>query len=749
MDYDIVSKPSMFTFDNIADGETVHQRAVLVTGSCQGLNANEETVKVLTKTCPPGHNITFPENVWPVSNEGYFKALVLVSPGENVVAFGAGAHEAELRLTYIPLTQMPPLHLAVLVGQDSPLLVDCPPAKHAALSSAHSSLDAAVAKFRVTALMWQALTASELHNAGLGRRAFRLEEEWGVNTLSRTAEEKMGLVIRVHLVKSSKTVKELRDSQLAQQNPSARRANDLHTIFKQDLYKYGAPFVAEAKPIVAGLILDAKYDIGQDLILAHAALGSHDPKGLSLGIFGSHLAYSWPRFVEEIPSCLLDTTRPGVTVGNDNNECESMWEACTVGQGAFLHEVGHAFGAPHSTGIMMRGYSRDWAVCFLARTAKSNKTGQQGMHVRPDTRHACTWDLEDMLRFANQPQFALPQDEKVSREPAEIKLEEEDGNEPLIVVATTSSLVRIILDQQVVYSPMPRERTQRFSWKVDTLRAHYDRTKPLECQVLTSNGKKVTQNIWQLLLQNSYVRIPDTNIKLLKKSIDARGSGGTEFWSWTVMLKKRARDGRLVAANKINLAVGCILDGAEVYYKDGTKVPCSKRCPHESEEYMGGHQARRLALPKGVEITKVAVIKAGEGNPLAGLRMWLSNGVAMGALNKDHGAEVRYLKPGEGQVIVGFHGSSDKGSGYCYEFGIVTAPKGRQLPDSVYDMPELKNEYKTRSVRQPMAKRRKIEADQQSVTEGEESEEEDISQDEDTGYDDDFGTESESESESE
>ncbi|KAG9255154.1 putative peptidase family-domain-containing protein [Emericellopsis atlantica] len=616
----------MFTFDNITDGETVHQRAVLVTGTCQGLNANEETVKIIIKTGPPGNNVTFPESVWPVSNEGYFKTLVLVSPGENVVVFGAGAHE----------TETPPLHLAILVGQDSPLLIDCPPAKHAALSSAHSSLDAAVAKFRVTALMWQALTASELHKAGLGRRAFRLEEEWGVDTLSRTAEEKMGPVIKVHLVKSSKTVKELRDSQLAQQNPSARRANDLHTIFKQDLYNHGAPFVAEEKPIVAGLILDAKNDIEQDLILAHAALGSHDPRGLSLGIFGSHLTYSWPRFVEEIPSCLLDTTRPGVTVGNDNNECESMWEACTVGQGAFLHEVGHAFGAPHTTGIMMRGYARDWAVCFLARTAKSNKTGQQGMHA-------------------------------------------------------------------------------------DTLRAQYDCTQPLECQVLTANGKKVTQNIWQLLSENSYIRIPDTDIKLLKKSVDSRG-GGTDFWSWTVMLKKRARDGRLVAANKINLAVGCILDGAEVYYKDGTKVPCSKRSPHESEEYMGGHQAKRIALPKGVEITKVAVTKQGE-------------------------------QPGEGQVVVGLYGSSDKNSGYCYEFGIVTAPKGRQLPDSVYDMPELKNEYKTRGARQPMAKRRKIvsptdksqDADQQSATEDEESDEEDISQDEDTGYDDDFGSESESE----
>jgi hypothetical protein len=100
MDFDMISKPSMFIFDNIADGETVHQRAVLVTGYCQGLTANEETVTVLTKTGPPGDNVAFPESVWPLSNEGYFKTLVLVSPGHNVVLFGAGAYEAEVLLPF-------------------------------------------------------------------------------------------------------------------------------------------------------------------------------------------------------------------------------------------------------------------------------------------------------------------------------------------------------------------------------------------------------------------------------------------------------------------------------------------------------------------------------------------------------------------------------------------------------------------------------------------------------------------------
>lgn len=41
------------------------------------------------------------------------------------------------------------------------------------------------------------------------------------------------------------------------------------------------------------------------------------------------------------------------------------------------------------------------------------------------------------------------------------------------------------------------------------------------------------------------------------------------------------------------------------------------------------------------------------------------------------------------------------------EFGIVTAPKDRELPDSLYDMPELQNNPKGGAAG-PSSKRRKI-----------------------------------------
>jgi hypothetical protein len=328
----------------------------------------------------------FPIQNWPISEDQYrngqFKSLVILSPGENFITLehrhnGKVFASTSLALTYIPLLQTPPLHLAIMVAKDSPLLIDCPPNKRGGVSSAHSDLDAAINKFRITAYMWQALTAEDMRSKGLGRRYFRLEEEWMPETLSReflqappgASANHMRSTAKVYLIGTDKTVTELRDAQAAQKNSQPRRKDDLHMYFTAALKKAGGPFASSAYPIVAGLILDSTFSPEQNLILGHAALGCSDLAGISLGMFRSHLTYSWPRFLEEVSSSLLDIGVPGDIVGNDNNECGTLWEACSIGQGAFLYEVGHAFEAPHTTGIIARGYAQHWPKCFLSKTA--------------------------------------------------------------------------------------------------------------------------------------------------------------------------------------------------------------------------------------------------------------------------------------------------------------------------------------------------------------------------------------------
>lgn len=530
-----------------------------------------------------------------------------------------------------------------MVAKDSPLAIDCPPRKYSGLSSAHSSLEAAIAKFRVTAYMWQALTAEELRKNGLGRRSFRLEEEWAADSLSQSFTHKVAMqsTAKIHLIRADKTVAELRDAQVAQQNSNGRRRDDLHKIFSEALLAHGGPFASEAKPVVAGLILDSHYDAENKMILAHAALGAHNPNGLSLGIFGSHLTYSWPRFIEEVPDCLLDESAPGDRVGNDNGECESMWEACSVGQGAFLHEVGHAFSAPHTSGIMARGYSKEWPKCFLGKTAYCVHDKTKGVEpVTPTTANDCRWDIRDILRFVNLPHFRQPAD--LPRDDKTPSFEVRDDEEfTRVAVTCEAGIAQVVLDGKVEASPTLASPQTSLQYTLDELESRFNLQKPLEIEVLAMNGKHQTADLSRLLSNKSTIRVPGTSIRLQKQSVSS-GEPQKDDWQWAVMLKKRGRHEELVPAHKIDIRVGCGLDGAVVYYKDGTQVPCGPRGKNGRDPDMGGHQARKIAIPKRVDVVKVAVNKNSSWG-LAGLRMWFSNGKAMGALNKSSYGTVETL----------------------------------------------------------------------------------------------------------
>lgn len=514
-----------------------------------------------------GRAHTFPIQRWPVS-QGQFKALVILSPGENLLTLHYDQNGVESRfqieLTYIPQLQTPPLHLAIMIAKDSPLLIDCPPAKLGAISSAHSDLDAAVNKFRMTAYMWQALTAEDMRAKGLGRRAFRLEEEWTAETLTRdfmqrprgAAADQMRSTAKIHLIRSDKTTAELRNPNVAQQNERGRRRDDLHSYFEAALKKHGGPFTSSAHPIVAGLILDSTFDPESDLILGHAALGCSKPQGLSLGVFGSHLTYSWPRFLEEVSSSLLDIKIPGENVGNDNNECGTMWEACSIGQGAFLHEVGHAFGAPHTSGIMQRGYAQDWPKCFLSKTAYCAANDTEGITVISETENNATWDLADALSFKVLPHFRLPGDELLSLEarsaqPSVAVTFEESAEFLRLVISSPTDIARISFngaDEEGASIASPLASAQ---YTMKELETRFERSKPLVLDVLGMNGKSRTiGNVWRLFADVKFVRIPGCDFVLQKRSVKSdrlervQGDEGRDYWDWTVLLNERGQDGK-------------------------------------------------------------------------------------------------------------------------------------------------------------------------------------------------------------
>jgi hypothetical protein len=114
---------------------------------------------------------------------------------------------SRITLHCLPLLQNPPIHLAVVLANDSEGRFESPPDRP-------SGLEDAVKKLRMAAYLWQAYTAEQMYryfpgtpgNGGSARRSFRLEEEWAEDTLSLQEADVWRMTAKVHIVRSELTV---------------------------------------------------------------------------------------------------------------------------------------------------------------------------------------------------------------------------------------------------------------------------------------------------------------------------------------------------------------------------------------------------------------------------------------------------------------------------------------------------------------------------------------------------------------
>ena len=183
------------------------------------------------------HQDHFPSTSWPVS-DAHWKALVHLIPGPNRLRLdftspkvSAGnnanpAHSTSVVINYLPLVASPPLELAILVARDSPMTFDAVPER---VRREGNGIDSAVRKLRMAAHLWQAFTAEQMYRNRFGRRCFRFEEEWQTGTLSVRDRElaPMRDEIKVHIVRTDRTVQDIRDLDRAQQYETATRKDDL------------------------------------------------------------------------------------------------------------------------------------------------------------------------------------------------------------------------------------------------------------------------------------------------------------------------------------------------------------------------------------------------------------------------------------------------------------------------------------------------------------------------------------------
>ncbi|KLU84528.1 metallopeptidase [Magnaporthiopsis poae ATCC 64411] len=414
---------------NVEDRVFVHQKVLALRGEVG------EPGKLVDGTVTIHYqNNQMPSIDFPVCASS-FKALVPLIPGTNRLRMDyAGPKHARpeqqnsswITVNYVPTTNSPPLQLAILVAKDSPRTFDSIPSR---IDREGNGLDTAIRKFRMAAYLWQAFTGEQMarhareekmrldstRTAGgiIEHRSFRFEEEWTYGTSNAQDRENgtMRSEARVHIIEMDKTVAEIRDADIAQQNDKASSRDGLFGIAMDAVKGY---FKAQPgqKTYVAALMLDSHWDTTAQLITGHAALGGGDGQ-TNVALFGSHSLWSYPTCLEEVEACFTDCNpTDSKLVANDCREAGSSWEACNIGIGAHLHEVGHLFGLPHRpSGVMARDYVR-LHRSFVSREAFCTRTKEKGGPVAD--KEECQWTWLDYLALRVHPCFQVSIDNLAS-----------------------------------------------------------------------------------------------------------------------------------------------------------------------------------------------------------------------------------------------------------------------------------------------------------------------------------------------
>ncbi|KAL8928542.1 MAG: hypothetical protein Q9208_001776 [Pyrenodesmia sp. 3 TL-2023] len=250
---------------SVTDNSWVNQKVLLVYG--QVADPTQQAFDGTLTVCH--HQDNFPPTTWPVS-ESHFKALVHLFPGPNRIRFdftspkivsnnsSIPVHCSWMNINYLPATTSPPVQLVILLGKDSPGTFDAVPER---MQREGNDLGTAIRKFRMAAYLWQAFTGEQMYRNGFGRRCFRFEEEWQSGTLTFRDRDsgQMRSEAKIHVVRSEKTVKELRDLNVAQQYEKAAHRGDLFSIAMGAMKSHFKPTPGQ-KQYVSVLLLDAHWD---------------------------------------------------------------------------------------------------------------------------------------------------------------------------------------------------------------------------------------------------------------------------------------------------------------------------------------------------------------------------------------------------------------------------------------------------------------------------------------------------------
>ena len=408
----------------------VHQKVLLVYGQIGDAyrHSSDGTLTVCHT------QDSFPTTSWPV-RESHFKALVHLSPGPNKIRLDYvpsktthhTVHSSSININYLPLTNSPPLQLAIVLANDSTGEFDAGPEKDIPEGS---HLDLAIRKFRMAAYLWQAFTGEQMYRNNFGRRCFRFEEEWQTGTLSSrdTESENLRNEAKVHVIRVKEPVKIMRQY----------REDYLNGVLSRAIADYFKPQPGQTQ-YVSALYLDTQWDNQRKDIMGNIATGRSEGN-VKMAIFNSSALHSYPSCMEEVVPAFTDSFRLDKT--RVSSDCGTSWEAASAYIGAHLRETGRLLGCcSRDSGLMGPDYV-NFNRTFTTWEPYSVRTSTPGRRCLMEDE--CGWDRLDVLRFRFHPLFRLPSDAQVPDDSIEVWPVEKD--KILVTSGSGVAFVEIFVD---------------------------------------------------------------------------------------------------------------------------------------------------------------------------------------------------------------------------------------------------------------------------------------------------------------
>lgn len=304
--------------ENYADGDVVRFPVALLRGKVESSESDGSAVVVENLSSSRKTRVMRTKTF-----DSRFKALVELTPGENLLSISVGASRLELTLIYRKSRNPYFVRLVYFVDSSEDASFESP-TEAGGFSADYCD------KMRTCALLWQTATAERLRDFGYGRRSFTLEFDKNEDVV-------------VWLQRGKRKATEYR---------AMSETERFKAIYREILA--GDAYSERAKYFV--LVAFARRNSKDDEIEGRVALG-----GGVVAMLDSSLFFEWFDSLDEVEECFNDSAPIDERYLRDAAYRNARWALASSAVGAGLHELGHAFGLGHSddpNDFMSRGFDR-------------------------------------------------------------------------------------------------------------------------------------------------------------------------------------------------------------------------------------------------------------------------------------------------------------------------------------------------------------------------------------------------------